>query len=290
MELTQEKGQGNGPDSLPLERTGMQEILERASTGSGGELYYSLQEQEFLHLVPHLAANNFVLTGLFAVQDFADTRGISLLTVFEKEGTCLVLVRAAGPGTASIARIFPSACWFERECMDGFGISFEGAFDTRRLFLHEPYPADFHPLRKSVPNQPAPMKQAIDPKDEYPFRTVEGDGIYQVPVGPVHAGIIEPGHFRFSVIGETIFNLEIRMFYKHRGIEKLAEGKRPDNCLGIAEAVSGDESVANAVCFALAVERISGVTVPERAWFLRTIFLEMERICSHLGDLSGMLV
>ena len=114
--------------------------------------------------------------------------------------------------------------------------------------------------------------------------------MYQVPVGPVHAGIIEPGHFRFSVIGEKIFNLEIRMFYKHRGIEKLAEGKTPVEVIPIAEAVSSDESVANATAYCCAIEKITGTVVPDRAWYIRTILLELERIHSHLGDQGGMLV
>ena len=105
----------------------------------------------------------------------------------------------------------------------------------------------------------------------------------------MHAGIIEPGHFRFSVIGETVFGLEIRMFYTHRGIEKCAEGKLPADCVAVAEAISGDESVANATGFCMAAERISQITVPDRAWFLRTILCELERICSHLGDQAGML-
>ena len=92
--------------------------------------------------------------------------------------------------------------------------------------------------------------------NQYPFKEMKGDGVYHVPVGPVHAGIIEPGHFRFSVIGETIFNLEVRMFYKHRGLEKLAEGKAPDYCVKIAETISGDETVANAVAYCIAVEKI----------------------------------
>jgi hypothetical protein len=146
----------------------------------------------------------------------------------------------------SVASLFPSASWSERECQDGFGIRFEGSFDARRLFLHEIYPDGFHPLQKAFRNQPVQVKTNIGPEREYPFRVVDGEGVYQVPVGPVHAGVIEPGHFRFSVIGETIFNLEVRMFYKHRGIEKLAEGRLPADCLHIAEAVSGDESVANA--------------------------------------------
>jgi Ni,Fe-hydrogenase III large subunit len=169
-------------------------------------------------------------------------------------------------------------------------VEFDGAFDDRRLFLHETYPDGFYPLRKSTRNAPIQPITAIDSDREYPFRKVSGEGVYQVPVGPVHAGIIEPGHFRFSVIGETIFNLEIRMFYKHRGIEKLAEGRPPQDCTRIAEAVSGDESVANATAFCMAAERIAGTAVPGRAWHLRTILLELERICSHLGDQAGMLV
>lgn len=111
-----------------------------------------------------------------------------------------------------------------------------------------------------------------------------------IPVGPVHAGIIEPGHFRFSVIGETIFNLEVRLFYKHRGIEKLAEGKTPDDCVRIAEAISGDESVANAVAFCIGVEKISNIEIPQRALSVRTVLLELERIYSHLSDLAGMII
>jgi Ni,Fe-hydrogenase III large subunit len=127
-------------------------------------------------------------------------------------------------------------------------------------------------------------------QNEYVFKQVKGEGIYQIPVGPVHAGIIEPGHFRFSVIGETIFNLEVRLFYTHRGLEKLAEGMNPPDCVRIAEAISGDETVSNAVAFCNAVEKICGLSLPKRALQLRTIFLELERIYSHLGDLAGMCV
>ncbi len=125
-----------------------------------------------------------------------------------------------------------------------------------------------------------------DGKNEYVFKQVEGEGVYQIPVGPVHAGIIEPGHFRFSVIGETIFNLEVRLFYKHRGLEKLAEGIKPQDCVKIAETISGDETVANAVAFCIAVEKICEVAVPRRALQLRTVFLELERVYSHLGRFS----
>lgn len=114
--------------------------------------------------------------------------------------------------------------------------------------------------------------------------------MYEIPVGPVHAGIIEPGHFRFSAVGETIHNLEVRMFYKHRGIEKLAEGKTPQDAVRIAESISGDESAANAMAYCTAVERISGIDAPPRAECLRTAYLELERVYSLLGDLAGMCV
>jgi formate hydrogenlyase subunit 5 len=269
---------------------GEDSLRDRIQAGCNKENYLVLEDQEFETAVVHLAANKFILISLFCCEGFSDRAPNSLFYVFERRSSILVLIRDVNIRTSSVACIYPSASWFERECRDGFGIEFDGAFDTRRLFLHEEYPESFHPLKKSFKNEPLVVKERINPADEYQFRVVSGEGVYQVAVGPVHAGIIEPGHFRFSVIGETIFNLEIRMFYKHRGIEKISEGKSPHECIRIAEAVSGDESVANATAFCLAVEQISQLTVPDRAWYLRTIMLELERICSHLGDLSGMLV
>ncbi|MDD1687620.1 NADH-quinone oxidoreductase subunit C [Methanoregula sp.] len=258
--------------------------------GPNDEYYLTVGEPAFDPLVTTLASRKCVLIGLFCTEGFSPDARFSLLYVFEKKNIVLILVRNSDGTATSVARIFPSASWFERECRDGFGIRFDGAFDERRLFLHETYPDGFHPLRKDVRNIPVTMRSTIDVVGEYPFRSVSGNGVYQVAVGPVHAGIIEPGHFRFSVIGEKIFNLEIRMFYKHRGIEKLAEGKTPQEVVRIAEAVSGDESVANATACCRAVEAIAQMTVPERAHYLRTILLELERIGSHLGDQGGMLV
>lgn len=261
----------------------------RLTEGYDGEVYARVTTREFDSSISLLATHQFSLIGLFGVEEFAVSSGTSLLYVFECEERLLILVPEFTDQAHSIARIFSSAAWFERECRDGFGIEFAGAFDTRRLLLHETYPDSFHPLQKSFINTPITTKLSVMPEEEYPFRKVAGEGLHQVPVGPVHAGVIESGHFRFSVIGEKIFNLEIRMFYKHRGLEKLAEGMVPQNGLAVSEAVSGDESVANATAFCMAAERISGITIPERAWYLRTILLEMERITSHLGDLAGML-
>jgi formate hydrogenlyase subunit 5 len=189
----------------------------------------------------------------------------------------------------SISGQFPMAIYFERKISDLFGLDFTGLPDTRRLLLHEEYPEGFHPMIHSDLKQLI-KSQELKPASEYVFKPFEGEGIYQVPVGPVHAGVIEPGHFRFSVMGETIFNLETRLGYKHRGLCKLAQGKSVKETLQLAETISGDESAANACCFAMAVEKIASTTLPRRAWELRTLLLEMERVYCHLGDLAGMLV
>jgi Ni,Fe-hydrogenase III large subunit/Ni,Fe-hydrogenase III component G len=260
---------------------------------NGTEIYISLPEEAFTSSLANIAGKDIVLIGLFCVQNFNGHTGFTLLYVLEKRNCSRIVIierHLYEPYTSSVATIFPSACWFEREITDGFGVTFPNAFDKRHLFLHEVYPEGFHPLRKDFQNKPVVTRESIHAESEYAFKQVTGEGVYQIPVGPVHAGIIEPGHFRFSVIGETIFNLEVRMFYKHRGIEKLAEGKTPEQCVRIAETISGDESVTNAVAFSIAVENIGRVEIPKRAWQLRTVLLEMERIYSHLGDMAGMII
>ncbi|MBI5390379.1 NADH-quinone oxidoreductase subunit C [Candidatus Woesearchaeota archaeon] len=264
--------------------------------GVNQEYYCSVPQKEASHAIAILARDEFELTCLFCVQNFKET-GLSMIHVFEKKNYAQFLIleytisHRSPKEAESIALLFPSANWYEREITDGFGIRFPKSFDQRRLFLHESYPEEFHPLLKSFRNKKDAAKPSKKRKlQPYPFKPVEGEGVYQIGVGPVHAGIIEPGHFRFSVIGETIANLEIRMFYKHRGIEKFAEGKKPEECVALAEAISGDESIANAVGFCNAVERISGLSVPQRAICLRTIFMELERMYALLGDLAGMVI
>ncbi len=275
------------PENIDINR-----LFSTASPG-GNDIHINIPEEQFQTSMETIAGKDIILIGLFCVQDFDGYKGFHLLYVFEKRNYQPIVIikrRLKGNTASSVAVIFPSATWFEREISDGFGIEFPDAFDRRHLFLHEIYPESFHPLRKEFTNQPVRTRQEILPVDEYQFKEMAGEGIYQIPVGPVHAGIIEPGHFRFSVIGETIFNLELRMFYKHRGIEKLAEGKTPAQGVVIAETISGDESVANAVAYSIAIEKICEAEVPLRALYLRTLLLEMERLYSHLGDMAGMVV
>jgi Ni,Fe-hydrogenase III large subunit len=120
------------------------------------------------------------------------------------------------------------------------------------------------------------------------FREVEGEGVFQVPVGPVHAGIIEPGHFLFSVAGEPVLYLQLRMFYVHKGTEKLFEHLPVEHGVRLAESISGDSSFAHATAFCHAVERAAGVEVPPRARALRTVCLELERIYNHVGDIGAI--
>jgi Ni,Fe-hydrogenase III large subunit len=124
--------------------------------------------------------------------------------------------------------------------------------------------------------------------ESFPFLTVEGPGVYEIPVGPVHAGLIEPGHFRFSVVGETILKLKARLWYVHKGIEKLFEGRDPEAGLPLAERISGDTAVGHALAYCHAVEDALGIEVPVPARRVRAILLELERLYNHVGDIGAM--
>ncbi|MFZ2455445.1 MAG: NADH-quinone oxidoreductase subunit C [Candidatus Altiarchaeia archaeon] len=279
--------------NLVLQATRARVLESDITKGRNGELYVHLEEKDFETVIYFLSEQGFELAGLFCAEDFENHKGNTLFYAFEKKGSQWLLIFTMPLRMRrgfSIAKTYPSASWYEREITDGFGITFAESFDARRLFLHESYPEDFHPLVKSFKNQEIKTNENSQAAEGYQFKKVEGEGVYEIPVGPVHAGIIEPGHFRFSVIGETVYNLEIRMFYKHRGIEKLAEGKEPRDAIKIAESISGDETVANAAAYCTAIEKISGIEIPIRAAHLRTAYLELERIYSLLGDLAGMCV
>jgi Ni,Fe-hydrogenase III large subunit/Ni,Fe-hydrogenase III component G len=178
----------------------------------------------------------------------------------------------------------PAAQWYEREAKDLLGIDPVGHPDPRRLVLHESYPHGYHPLRKSVSPVAAP---AIDSR-RFDHFEVHGEGIYELPVGPIHAGIIEPGHFRFSNIGDVVLFLDARLFYTHRGVEKIVEGLTPERALFTVERTCAACTVSHGVAFASAVERAAGARVPPRAAWLRTLLLELERLYNHVGDIGNL--
>jgi Ni,Fe-hydrogenase III large subunit/Ni,Fe-hydrogenase III component G len=229
-------------------------------------------------------------------------------------GLVVLTLPLAGAGYPDLAAIFPAADRMQRAAFDLLGVSATAGDDRRKWLRHAAWTADAFPLRKDfvggrrphhepsrdsnandsaaprvtggrIPEQTA-FGAPAPPLDAYPFVRVEGEGVHEIPVGPVHAGTIEPGHFRFSVVGETVLRLEERLGYKHKGIEKrfesmtLAEGAR------LAGRVSGDSTVAYAWAYAMAVESATGAAPPPRALWLRALLLERERVANHLGDLG----
>ena len=197
----------------------------------------------------------------------------------------LVSVPVDTPRFPSLASRSYPASRFEREIHDLLGLVPSGHPELRRLTLHQFWPEGYHPLRRDT----AARRDFVDAGQPFPFRRVDGAGIFEITVGPVHAGIIEPGHFRFSVEGEEIVNLETRLGFTHKGTEKLFEQLPFERTPELAERVSGDESVAHGLAFAQALERLAGCEVPPRAAWLRVLLLELERLYNHVGDV-GMLI
>ena len=188
------------------------------------------------------------------------------------------------PEFASLTNAIPAANWQEREIQDLFGLTLIGHPNSRRCALHDDWPEVF-PLRKDFDlHTPVPPFQG----ERHKVREVEGEGVFQVPVGPVHAGIIEPGHFLFSVAGEPVLYLQMRLFYTHKGTEKLFENLPVTHGVRLAESISGDSSFAHATAFCHAIERAAEVEAPPRARALRTLCLELERIYNHIGDIGAI--
>ncbi|MDP4029411.1 MAG: NADH-quinone oxidoreductase subunit C [Gallionella sp.] len=196
---------------------------------------------------------------------------------------CLSLpVKAERPAYPDISDIFFGASRMQRAVADLLGIHASGADDQRKWLRHASWPGNVHPLRKNFDGNTVFPTEA----DAYPFVPVSGEGVHEIAVGPVHAGTIEPGHFRFSVIGERVLRLEERLGYKHKGIEKRFESLNLEQGAKLAGRISGDSTVAYAWAYAQAVESVTGAVPPPRALALRAVLLELERIHNHLGDLG----
>ncbi|MDY0290800.1 MAG: NADH-quinone oxidoreductase subunit C [Desulfuromonadaceae bacterium] len=206
-----------------------------------------------------------------------------------KDGHLLLTTQlpSAHPELPSQAGVYPNADRPERHLQDMFGIRFSHLPYPRRWTRHQAWDATQFPLRKEFPLAGAPP--ADTPTDHtYPFIKMEGEDIYEVPVGPVHAGIIEPGHFRFHTIGEDVLRLEIHLGYVHKGIEKIAEGRDLSGLLRLAARVSGDSTIAHSWAAAQAVEHALQIEVPPRALSIRAILAERERIANHCGDIGAI--
>ena len=180
----------------------------------------------------------------------------------------------------SIGAVHPPAIRLERAIRDLFGLEPEGAPDARPWLDHGRWDLA-HPLDRS----PRPRHREAAP---YVFLPAEGESLHQIPVGPVHAGIIEPGHFRFTAGGETVVRLEERLGYVHKGIEKLMEGADLDRAAKLAGRTSGDSTVAYAIAFVRAAEAALGVEAPARGQWLRALMAELERLANHFGDIGAI--
>ena len=184
----------------------------------------------------------------------------------------------------SLALLDYSVGRFEREIRDLYGITPTGHPLPRRLVRHGHWPTGWYPMLRDADPHPA----FSDDIGSFPFLEVEGDGVYEIPVGPVHAGLIEPGHFRFSVVGETILRMKARLWFVHRGVERLLEGADPATAIQLAERISGDTAVGHSLAMAMAIEEAAGVDVPEEDLLARALLLELERMHNHVADIGAL--
>ena len=184
-----------------------------------------------------------------------------------------------------LATVFPAAARMQRAAADLSGVVALGAPDTRAWLNHGAWPPDHFPLQQDPDKLPL---LAAGELVDYPFVHVDGDGVHEIAVGPVHAGIIEPGHFRFSVVGEKVLRLEQRLGYTHKGTEHRMTQLAPLDAHRLAGRVSGDSTVAYAWAYCMALESATQTTPPLRAAWLRALLLERERVANHLGDLGAL--
>ncbi len=182
-----------------------------------------------------------------------------------------------------ISGLFPSAVRMQRALRDLIGIVARESADNRPWLNHGFWPNDYFPLRKDVSG--LEVHGQTTPQN-YPFVEVSGEGVHEIAVGPVHAGIIEPGHFRFSVVGEKTLRLEERLGYAHKGVDKAFERMGAVNGYRLAGRISGDSTLAYSWAYCMALESAWNWNVPERALWIRALMLERERIANHLGDVG----
>jgi Ni,Fe-hydrogenase III large subunit/Ni,Fe-hydrogenase III component G len=275
--------------------------LERALTGGRvegvaavrvvreRELHCALRPAAILALAGLLRAEFRAELLFMAAADRRADRGafaVHYLFAPEREHWFLLAsaeVPAENPVISSLATFHYPASRFEREIHDLFGIAAAGHPDPRPLVRHAFWPDDYFALRRD-----AVARDFADDGSAFPFTEVGGEGVYEIPVGPVHAGVIEPGHFRFSVVGETIIDMKSRLYFTHKGTEKLFEGREPSAGVELAERISGDTTVGHSLAFCQALEAAAGAPVPERALYLRVVLLELERLYNHVADFGAI--
>ena len=263
-------------------------LSEQAQRG-GGKLLALWGEERVLSTEPRVPStqNSELSTqnSALSTQNSALSTQYSIHAALVLAPGMLVLtlpVSSEQPAFPDLSDLFPAANRMQRAVADLLGLHAGGAEDHRKWLRHGAWPGSIHPLRKSFDGSTVfPTEE-----DNYPFIPVTGNGVHEIPVGPVHAGTIEPGHFRFSIVGERVLRLEERLGYKHKGIEKRFEGMTLEQGARLAGRISGDTTAGYAWAYAQAVESVTNTAPPARAQWLRALFLELERLHNHLGDLG----
>jgi Ni,Fe-hydrogenase III large subunit len=235
-----------------------------------------------------VAADGGRLVSVWGVDRAGSVPGSSACAAYASaEGLLWLDLPLAAPGRdfPDLAEAFPCAARMQRAMADLSGLHAAGAADRRPWLSHGLWAPGAAPLQAGA--RPGPAPGGTLPAD-YPFVRVQGDGVHEIAVGPVHAGIIEPGHFRFSVVGEKVLRLEEHLGYVHKGIERRYTELAPLDAHRLASRVSGDSTVAHAWAYCMALEAAWGCTIPPRAAWLRALLLERERVANHLGDLGAL--
>lgn len=275
--------------TIPQGERIMRHVPKGAVLLQHGNVYmFEVSVESIVSLCADLARDSFDLQTITAFDERTDTGAFRIVYVFGGGDNVFLapFLRVTNDSFPSITGVLPQSALYERKIHTFFGLCAEGNPDLRPLLLHDDWPEGLYPLRKDFTLSTRPPRA----QGSYEFQKVEGEGIYEIPVGPVHAGIIEPGHFRFSVAGEEIVRLEARLGYKHRGVEKLFESHPPEMGVRLAERVAGDSSFTHALGYAEAVEKLGDIEVPAHDRALRVVFSELERIANHLNDIGFILL
>ncbi len=254
--------------------------------GSPAAARLAVNATEWVEAARDVSAARGQLLALWASSSMSAAAGPLVRAALLLDESLLVLelpLPAADRDYPGLQEVFPAAARMQRAAFDLSGVRADDP-DRRPWLRHTAWADGAHPLCEVLTG----VEPTTLAADDYAFQRVAGDGVHEVPVGPVHAGVIEPGHFRFSIVGEKVLKLEARLGYVHKGIERrfqelpLSEGHR------LAARVSGDSAVAFSWAYCQAVEGLAAGTVPPRALWLRALYLEIERIQNHLGDLGAL--
>ena len=252
--------------------------------GAPGVLSLAATSETWLPMARDIAASGARILAHWVDREPA---GTAVWAAFLTDSAVLAVqlnLPADEPSYPGLTDLFPCASRMQRAAADLTGIRARDP-DSRPWLRHAAWPAEYLPL---APESGEDLPSGTPAADRYPFVRVSGDGVHEIPVGPVHAGIIEPGHFRFSIVGEKVLRLEEHFGYVHKGIERLFSRTQLLAGHRLAARVSGDSAVAFSWAYCQALEGMSQAAVPARALWLRALALESERIANHLGDLGAL--